>query len=473
VLIVVCLAIAFVAVYRGTGHELRGALDRRLSADTTHLTAHLDEVPARTAPSLVTAARRYIAGRPFSATSTLLFVRLRGRAVVTNRPELFGGTRPDNGESEAEQEAENRLAAHLLTAPRGYSTMDLPDIGDLRLLVRVLRFPQRQAGDAPLQVVVGAGEPLGPVSSAQDGVARAFTLAAVLAIAGALLGGVLLGASTSRPLRKMATVAGKVDSGDLHHRIHIPGRSASEVVTLAHAFNHMLDRLAEAFGSQREFIADASHELRTPLTVIRGQLEVLAEDPHPSAEEVRRIERMLQTEVSRIDRLVENLLLLAELDQTELLQLEPVALEPFVAELWDTTTALAERRFELGAVPAGSLQADPHRLAQALRNLLTNAIKHTHEPDGHVSLRLAVTARDRVCFVVEDDGPGIPDEAQQRVFDRFYRLDPARDRASGGAGLGLAIVDAIARAHGGSVRARRSRAGGAAMELEFPGFEPG
>jgi two-component system, OmpR family, sensor kinase len=467
-LMVVCLAVAFVAVYRGTGHELRGALDRRLSADATHLSAQLEGAPAHTASSLATAARRYIAGRPFSATSTMLFVRVPTRQVVTNRPELFDSTPPDNGESEAEQEAENRLAARLPTAPRGYSTIDVPDIGDLRLLVRVLRLP----GATPLRVVVGAGEPLGPVTSAQHGVARAFVLAAALAIAGALLGGVLLGAGTARPLRRMAAVAGRVDSGELHHRIHIPDNSASEVVTLAHAFDHMLDRLAEAFGSQREFIADASHELRTPLTVIRGQLEVLAEDQHPSAEEVRRIERLLQTEVSRIDRLVEDLLLLAELDQSELLQPEPVPLEPFIVELWDTTTVLAERRFELGEVPAGTLRADPDRLAQALRNLLTNAIKHTHEPDGHVSLRLAVTSGDRVRFVVEDDGPGIPDEEQQRVFDRFHRLDPARARASGGAGLGLAIVEAIARAHGGTVKAGRSRAGGAQMELELPGFAP-
>ena len=121
---------------------------------------------------------------------------------------------------------------------------------------------------------------------------------------------------------------------------------------LAEAFNHMLDRLADAFASQREFVADASHELRTPLTVIRGQLEVLAAQQNPSSDEVRRVERLVQAEITRISRLVDDLLLLAQSEQTDFLRAEPIDLPTFVADLWEGVTLTADRRFELGRVPA-------------------------------------------------------------------------------------------------------------------------
>ena len=116
------------------------------------------------------------------------------------------------------------------------------------------------------------------------------------------------------------------------------------------------------------------------------------------------------------------------------------------------------------------LSADPDRLAQALRNLLTNAIKHTAEGEGHVRLTVAAEPSGQLHFVVEDDGPGIPADQREMVFDRFHRTDPARDRASGGAGLGLAIVDAIARAHGGTVEAGEAPGGGARLTMVLPGF---
>ncbi len=241
---------------------------------------------------------------------------------------------------------------------------------------------------------------------------------------------------------------------------------------LADAFNHMLDRLTDAFAGQRAFVADASHELRTPLTVIRGQLEVLAAQRAPAAEEVRRVERLVQAEIARVTRLVDDLLLLARAEQTRFLRAEPVELEPFLGELWDGVTLLAARRFELGEVPAGTLLADPDRLAQALRNLLANAIAHTAEGGGLVRLYGEQRPGGRLRLVVEDDGPGIPAAQRERVFDRFHRTDAARDRASGGAGLGLAIVRAIAAAHGGWVSAGESDAGGARFELELPGFTP-
>ena len=165
----------------------------------------------------------------------------------------------------------------------------------------------------------------------------------------------------------------------------------------------------------------------------------------------------MQAEVSRITRLVDDLLLLAKSEERQFLHVEPIDLRPFVAELWDGMSLTAERRFELSPIPAGALRADPDRLAQALRNLARNAIEHTTAPDGLVRLDVARTARDRVRFVVADDGPGIAPDQRELIFDRFHRTDTARDRASGGAGLGLAIVRAIAQAHAGRVAAASGR----------------
>ena len=218
----------------------------------------------------------------------------------------------------------------------------MPDVGDLRLLKRQVRIPGDRAHATQL-VTVGVGEPLASVARAQHGVARAFILAGFLALAGALLASLLIGSRFSRPLRRMAAVAAQVDAGDLHPRIHDVERDGREVQVLADAFNHMLDRLTDAFAGQREFVADASHELRTPLTVIRGQLEVLAAQRNPSGEEVRRVERLAQAEIARITRLVDDLLLLAKAEQTQFLRVEPIDLESFVGELWDGATLLASR----------------------------------------------------------------------------------------------------------------------------------
>jgi two-component system, OmpR family, sensor kinase len=461
---IACTAIVFVAVYRGTGTQLRHQIDSEISGDAGELAHNLVLARARTPRRLAAAASRYIDAQPFSASSTLLFAVVAGAGTSTNRPELFSPPSPDHGETPAEQAQEDRLSGRLLAAGEGYTTLALPDVGDLRLLKHVVRVPGGPS------VTIGVGEPLAAVAHAQRSVARAFILAGLLALAGALLASFVLGARLSRPLRRMAAVAARVDAGDLHPRIHDTGGQSHEVKVLADAFNHMLDRLTDAFAGQRAFVADASHELRTPLTVIRGQLEVLAAQDDPPPGEVRRVERLVQAEIARISRLVDDLLLLAKTEQTEFLRIEWIDLQPYVAELWDGVSMLARRRFELGGVPAGTLRGDPDRLAQALRNLLANAIEHTEPDGGLVRMRVQALAGERLRFVVEDDGPGIPLDQRERVFHRFHRTDAARDRASGGTGLGLAIVRAIADAHGGSVSAGEAPEGGARIELELPGF---
>ena len=464
--VLICTAVTFFAVYRGTGSQLRRQIDTELGGDASELARSLRLARPKTPRRTFAASNRYVNGQPFSATSTLLFTLIPGAPTSTNRPELFTAEAPDNGESAAKQTAENRLSERLLSTGLGYSTLMLPDVGDLRLLKRAVRLPGGS------RVTVGVGEPLATVSQAQAGVARAFILAGILALAGALLGAYLIGTRLSRPLRRMAAIAARVDGGDLHPRIHDPGGESPEVRMLTDAFNRMLDRLTEAFAAQRAFVADASHELRTPLTVIAGQLEVLAAQTNPPLEEIRRVEVLVQAEIARIGRLVDELLMLARMEQTEFLQLESVDLAPFVSDLWDGMSLLARRHFELGPLPSGVLMVDPDRLAQALRNLVRNAIDHTGSGDGLVRMYVELGVRDGVRFVVEDDGPGIPVDQSKRIFDRFHRTDAARDRAAGGTGLGLAIVRAIAEAHGGNVTATQAPEGGARIVLELPHFVP-
>jgi signal transduction histidine kinase len=459
-----CTGVAFVAVYRGTGTQLRRQIDGEI-ADYAHGLTH--DLAHRGRPTRARAyaeAGEYVRDQSFAASSIVLFANVPGRGTVTNRPELFSDpTKPDDGESAAVQAHENALASKLLTSPGGSSTLGLGDVGDLRLSIHRVRL--RDGSSA----TIGAGESLAGVAHAQASVARAFIFAGLIALGGALLAAYLIGTRVSRPLRRMAAVAARVDAGDLHPRIHDPGGEAREVRVLSDAFNHMLDRLTEAFAGQRAFVADASHELRTPLTVIRGQLEVLAAQERPSPAELRRVEGLVQAEIGRVSRLVDDLLLLARSEQTEFLRLAPIELRPFIEQLWDGMGLLANRRFELpGGVPEGALTADPDRLAQALRNLIGNAIEHTAPEVGLVRLRVQALRSGRLRLLVEDDGPGIPREQRKRVFDRFHRTDSARDRASGGTGLGLSIVRAIALAHGGEVSAGSSPEGGARIELELP-----
>jgi two-component system OmpR family sensor kinase len=457
-------ALTFVVVYRHTGSELRHQIDSEISGEASELSHALYSSGDHSAQQVAERATSYIHSQPFGPSSTLLFAIVAGAPTSSNRPELFTREGPDHGETVLEQDHENRLAAKLKVVHDGYSTLTLPDVGNLRLLERSFTLPDGT------RVTVGSGEPLAAVAHAQDSVARAFLLAGALALFGALVAACLVGTRVSRPLRRMAEVAARVDAGDLHPRIRDVSRGAEELRVLADAFNHMLDRLTEAFAGQRAFVADASHELRTPLTVISGQLEVLASQTTPSKSEVKRVERLVQAEVARITRLVDDLLLLAKTEQAEFLHREQIKLPEYVRELWDGMSLIAVRRFELRAVPDGVLDADPDRLAQGLRNLIVNAIEHTADLDGLVRLEVDDLGGGWVRFAVEDDGCGIDPRDCERVFDRFHRTDTARDRASGGAGLGLAIVRAIAQAHGGRVTAMKGRVGGARIELRLTGF---
>lgn len=459
-ILIIAVGLTFLVIYRGTGSTLRASVDRELREEV----ATFDRqglVRARDADALATAGRRYVASQVFGPSARLLILKLPDGRIATNDPELLGLSRDLDREDAQTQRRENRQASRLLAAPTGFFTVRLEDIGAVRLISRPVERAGRQAG------IIRVGEPLGSVERAQEGVAKAFFLAGSLTLLGALGAGYFVAARTADPLRRMARTAAAIDAGDLSHRIGARGPS-EEIRTLSESFDHMLDRLDDAFARQREFVSDASHELRTPLTVIRGQLQVLARSDDVSAEDVRRVEALVSTEVNRMQRLVDGLLLLARTDEGGGLELEPVEVARFLSEQVEAIKLIADRHIELGPVADGVVTVDPHALAQAIRNLVRNAVEHT-SPSGSVRLS-AESHGDRIEFAVEDDGPGIPAAERRRVFERFHRARPA---GGGGSGLGLAIARAIVEAHGGEIWADEAATGGARVAFEVPGFRPG
>ncbi len=462
VILVAALGTAFVATYRGTGTQVRAQIDQDLRQEATTFDQRIPLTRA-TPRRIAKAANRYLDEQDIFAISPRLYVvRVAGGGTVSNLPDLS----PDEGSAAIDRDVagprrESPQARALRTAPLGFSTVTV-DGEPLRLyFITVLRGGRRAA-------TIGVGESAAAVTRAQSGVARTFLFAGTATLIAAIVLGFAFATRLSRPLRRMATTAAEVRAGDLSKRIGARGRH-DEVRVLADAFDRMLDRLEDAFARQRGFVADASHELRTPLTVIRGQLEVLARQREVTPEDVRHVDEVVRTEVVRMERLVEDLLLLARADEGELLRPAPLDLRPFVTELFDALTLTADRRFELDPVPDGMLRADEDRLAQVVRNLARNAIEHT-EPGGLVRLTVLAHPRGRIELAIEDDGPGIPREQRDRVFDRFHRLDRSRSRVRGGAGLGLAIARAIVEAHGGRIYAGSSPEGGARVGFELPGF---
>jgi two-component system, OmpR family, sensor kinase len=344
-------------------------------------------------------------------------------------------------------------------------TVDSAAGPSLRYRVLALRSPD---GGATIVAV--------PLSAVDQTLARlrreeAMVAAAVLAALVALAWIVIrLGL---RPLARMELIAGEIAGGDLSRRVS-PEDPRTEVGRLGLALNEMLARIEQAFAEEqaseermRRFLSDASHELRTPLASIRGYAELfrLGATEHP--EDLARAMSRIEAEAARMGILVEDLLLLARLDELPEARAERVELRELAEHAAaDARAAAPDRAIELTAPAPAFVRGDPHQLQQVLANLLRNALTHT-PPGAPVEIRLQ--ARDgRATLEVADHGPGLPAGAAEHIFERFWRSDPARSRERGGAGLGLAIVSAIIHAHHGEVHAENAPDGGAVFRVILP-----
>lgn len=275
-------------------------------------------------------------------------------------------------------------------------------------------------------------------------------LAAALAVGGPLLVLVLAAAGwflvgrALHPVEAMRRQAASINGTDLGGRLDQP-IARDELGRLADTFNELLNRIESAAGRQRQFVADAAHELRSPIASLQAQAEVAARHPDPASSTARA--EGIVTDAQRLSHLVDDLLALARLDASPRHHRQVVDLDDLVL---GEARRLRDRgpRVDTGHVSAGQVLGDPSALGRVVRNLLDNAVRHAASV---VTVRL-VADSDAVTFVVADDGSGIPEADVERVFERFTRLDDARSRDAGGAGLGLAIVRDVVESHLGTVR---------------------
>lgn len=275
------------------------------------------------------------------------------------------------------------------------------------------------------------------------------------------------------PLERIGQTAGAIAAGDLSRRVE-PANTRTEIGRLGLALNTMLAQIEDAFAQRqatedrlRRFVADASHELRTPLTSVRGYAELFrrgaADDPRHLQNAMRRIEE----ESARMGELVDELSLLARLDQRRPLDRQPADLVEVARAAVDAArVADPSRSVDLEAPGQVVALVDDARIRQVLDNLLSNAIVHT-PPGSSIHVRV-VEGEEGTALEVEDEGSGVDERDAERVFERFYRADPSRSRASGGSGLGLSIVAALAEAHGGTVICARGAVGGARFRVVIP-----
>ena len=424
---------------------------------TFHLTrSHLDRSLDR---SLLASARSFEAGPGRDRTGDL----------AARAEEWLGQQAVDRKGAIAVRVAQDRVIATT-------SDLELSDIAGSRALltarrptmtvaqgpegpVRVLAVPLTQNGGyAGTFVAVaprsGVDETLAALI-AGIGWAGAAGLLLVVAIA------IVLVTAALRPLERIAASAAEIErTGDLSQRVSA-GMRDDEVGRLAHAFDSMLDRLQRSFSRQQSFLSDAAHEIRTPLTVARGQLEWL-QDSLTSPDEKRTLAEAVE-EIDRVDSTVEDMLLLARLDEGARIVTEPVDADLVISESALRAMTMSGRTIEIQEGSGIRVLADARRLMQILDNLVGNALKYAGD-DATISMS---TRLDRGAGVIEvrDDGRGIPPEELERIFDRHYRVSATRNVP--GAGLGLAIVRSLAEAMGGSISVRSKPGEGTTFSLRL------
>ena len=361
----------------------------------------------------------------------------------------------------------SRLVARLRLLPWEVATLTLTDArGGYRLHARPFRL-----GVAPLRLA--AAYPLHDVEAVLGRIRRAFLIVIPLLLISAAAGGYFLARRSLSPVAAMAARASEIGASTLHERLPVatPG---DELGGLATVINDLLDRLEKSFAQQRRFMADASHELRTPVAILRTEADVTLSRATRSEDEYRASLGVMQDAARRLARIVDDLLLLARADAGHLVgRAEDLFLEDVVLDAVRGIRPIADQRqvrVEVRGIVEAPMHGDPDLLGRLVLNLLDNAVKFS-PAGGTVDVDLL---RDGALgtLTITDAGPGIPPEAQARIFERFFRADDARTRVEAsettGAGLGLAIARRIAEAHGGTLELAESRPGRTTFRATLP-----
>lgn len=287
------------------------------------------------------------------------------------------------------------------------------------------------------------------------------------------------------PVRRIREAAETISAADLSRRV--PAEGPDEIVSLADTVNAMLERVEEAYRTQREFLDDAGHELRTPLTVVQGSLDLMPNDPEERAETTR----IMQDELSRMTRIVEDLLTLARSDRPDFLRTAPTDVAELVLDVEAKIEVIADRNWSVLPYAEGVALLDQHRITQALVQFCSNAVRFTRPgdsieigckviPPGEPTIAEGLAAgplpapprretyRRRLLWWVRDNGPGVPPGEEDSIFERFHTARGQLRDGRGGTGLGLAIVSTIAQAHGGRAFVFNAKGGGAAFCIVVP-----
>jgi two-component system OmpR family sensor kinase len=336
----------------------------------------------------------------------------------------------------------------------------------------ILLYPLRDAGGQPRAILA-----LNTLTTPVDLTMRSLRLILFLGILGALLIAAVctfpLVNIALRPLVIMERTSARIATGNLSVRLDLPvGRD--EIGRLARTFNHMVTQLETAFTRQKRFVADVSHELRTPLTALGGNMEmVLLGVDQGDPVVVRRLVRSMYAEIQRMQRLVVGLLILARLDEDQASQRkEPIELSALLTNVCQQIHHLARGQTILCDIAneLPTLYGDADQLQRVLLNLAENALKYTPAP-GSICISAQRFDQHTVKIAIQDSGIGIPLEDLPHIFDRFYRVDPARSRQpgqAGGEGLGLSIVRELVEAHGGTIEVNSTFGVGTTATILFP-----
>jgi two-component system OmpR family sensor kinase len=344
---------------------------------------------------------------------------------------------------------------------------------DAQLRLRVSRL-----SDGRVLII---GESLEEITASAHRLLVIEVVVAIIALVVAGVVGSILVRVGLRPLRNIEQTALLIaDGGDLDHEL--PGaQKANELGRLASALNTMLERIREAFSARdatearlraseermRRFVADVSHELRTPLSAVSAYTELFERGARDRPDDLARAMRGIDVETGRMHELVEELLLLAQLDEGRPLAQVSVDLDELVVQSIAAARAVSPAwPIALKVTDVVSIVGDPGRLRQVLDNVLGNVRTHTLE-GTRTAVNLS-TSGDRAVLTIEDDGPGMSAEQMSHIFERFYRSDVSRSRSSGGSGLGMSIVQAIVLAHRGRISVGRASIGGLAIRIDFP-----
>jgi len=334
--------------------------------------------------------------------------------------------------------------------------------------IRLLTYPL--IIDGKIADIVQVGEGLSTMENALERLRLMLLIFSPLAVSILCFGGWFLTGVLLEPVVRITRAARRINAGNLSQRIHVED-TKDELAQLAETFNSMLARLEDSFNRTKQFTADASHELRTPLAILKGETEVAlhwGKDP----EELRRTLVSNLEEIDRMGRIIEDLLLLAKSEAGEMrLDIREFSLGDLLQDLYLQGKTLGEPKnidmaLQLQVTEDIRIKGDQFQLHRLLLNLVNNAIKYTPE-NGHVEIRLAVEG-DEAVLAVADNGIGIAAEHLPHLFERFYRVDEARNRAEGGTGLGLAIVKSIAEAHEGRVEIESTPGQGSVFSVHLP-----